>query len=160
MAKAATSAADFRLTGDKQLDAIFAGLPMKVQKQVLRPALRSAAKIVHAAAKNNAPVKTGALRRSLKVRAGKRTRKNLVRAVVQTGASDNLFKGKTYYGAFQEFGWKSGKRGSSSRRQISGKHYIQAAYDSTAATAKEQALEEIKKGIEFAAWEIRNNALS
>lgn len=134
------------LTGDKKLDRLFSSLPKKVQGKVIRPALREAAKIISAKAKTNAPVDTGLLRESLRVRAGKRTRKNVIRVLVQTEAG--FYKGKTFYGAFQEFGHRQGSRKLGNARQmIEGKHYIKRAYDSTANRAKAAAQQLIINGI-------------
>jgi hypothetical protein len=38
-----------------------------------------------------------------------------------------FFRGDEFYGAFQEFGWKAGKRGRFNRRSIPGKHFMQRA---------------------------------
>ncbi len=61
------------------------------------------------AVKRNAPRATGRLARSIRLRAMKRSRSR-VGARITTNAYDNLYQGKTFYAAFQEFGWKTGKR--------------------------------------------------
>lgn len=49
---------------------------------------------------------------------------------VTTSATDNLYSGKTFYGAFQEFGWKTGSRKSTGARvQIEGKNFMKRAAD-------------------------------
>lgn len=140
------AAMTFKLTGDKRLDRKFAALPMKVEKKILRQALRPAAKLILDSARQNAPVDTGALRKSLAVRAGKRTRKGTVRVQVQT--SDGMFTGKTFYGAFQELGHHRGKRSlGSGRPMIPGKHYIKRAFDSRKFAAQVLAQSLIAEGI-------------
>lgn len=78
-------------------------------RAAIRKALRAGAKATQKVAKGSLPKKTGKLRRSLKVRAIKRSRKKLG-VTVTTGADGSAFKGKAFYGGFQEFGWKTGKR--------------------------------------------------
>lgn len=100
--------AEFSVTGVKELDAVMKEFTPAVQKQILRSATRQAAKPVMELARAWAPHETGALERSIKVRALKRSRKNkdTVGARVVTSESDNLFQGDQFYGAFQEFGTK------------------------------------------------------
>lgn len=91
------------ITGDKELDALFRAFPSKVRRRLLRGALAKAAAVVLAEAKLLVPVRTGLLKRSLKVGAG-RPRRYLVTRGVQT--QGGLFRGKTFYGGMQEFGTK------------------------------------------------------
>lgn len=107
----------------------------KLRRKVLSKAARTAMRPVLAAAKANSPHKTGSLRQSLRMRALKRNRRG--RVGVRVGTSRQWFKGDEFYGAFQEFGWKSGKRMRKSqvdagiqdnRKQIPGKHYVENAY--------------------------------
>jgi len=122
-------------------------LPAKVQNQILTRALRAGAKDVLPTAKQLAPKDTGTLRKSLKVRVLRATRKGVKKLDVTTNKSNNLYTGKTFYGAFQEFGWKSGKRGkSNSRRPIAGKHFLEQAH----ALKGPLALKTIE--IELATW--------
>jgi HK97 gp10 family phage protein len=78
-------------------------------KSAIRKASREALKPVVAEAKANAPVRSGALRRSIRLRSITRSRSR-IGARVTTSAKDNAFKGRTYYGGFLEYGWKAGKR--------------------------------------------------
>lgn len=75
-------------------------------KNALRTGLRAGAKRILSAVKAYAPVDTGALEESLKVRAIKRSRKNKdsVGVTIGTRASDNLFVGETFYAGMQEWG--------------------------------------------------------
>ena len=61
-------------TGLAGVDAKLAILPGKIQTSILRKAMRKTAKQIQGDAKKAAPRETGDLRRSLKVRAGKRSR--------------------------------------------------------------------------------------
>jgi HK97 gp10 family phage protein len=116
----------------KQLAAVrrmLALLPKRIRNKVLRQELRKAAKALVAPSKAATPVRTGKLRKSVKVRAAK-----VKRGVgVNVGYSDKNFVGDTFYGAFLEFGWKIGKRQSSAatrqgipdtRREVPGKRYL------------------------------------
>jgi HK97 gp10 family phage protein len=59
--------ADQTIVGGRQLDAMLQSLPVKVEKNILRAALRAGAAVFREQAKANAPVESGALRRSIKV---------------------------------------------------------------------------------------------
>lgn len=108
------------LLGDKQLAAVFAGLPAKVQKAVERKSIRVASKIVLTALKQAAPVYSGPalkhvipglIRDSIKVRALKRKPTRLgVRVFEDTrreAAKRGLDLGKGYYPASYEYGTPS-----------------------------------------------------
>lgn len=150
----------FQLTGDKYLDKLFQTLPKRVQKKVLRKPLREAVKAVKPGVEAKTPVKSGKLKKSYKVRAGKRSRrrKDQVNVVLLTGK--DLFKGAEFYGAFQELGFKLGSRKQihkvlgprglikvDPRRQIPGKHFMKEGMKAREAQAKQIALEGIKEGI-------------
>lgn len=143
----------YKLEGAQELLARLKVLPSKMPKKIFKKALRAGAKIVLAEAKKNAPVKTGALRKSLKVRAG-RAGKNRVSMLVSTRRGD--FKGNEFYGAFQEFGWKAGKRkgkhgrafAGDKRKKIEGKHYIERAYDSKKKAATDAVIAELRAGLD------------
>lgn len=101
------------LTGSEELNRKLATLKGPQQKAALRKASRTALKPVADQAKANAPKRSGRLRRSIKVRALKRSRSRIGSRVTSSG-TDNNFKGRTFYGAFQEFGWKAGRRATNS----------------------------------------------
>ena len=119
-----------QLVGDKELSRALHALPITVAKSVLRPALRAGAKESLGAIKRRAPRDTGALARSLKVRAAQRSRTHFG-AGVRIG--EGYFKGDTFYGAFQELGWKTGKRGSGNRRQIPGRRFMRGGLEESKA---------------------------
>lgn len=130
-------------------------LDKKVRLKVVSKALRAGAKVIQQRAKANAPVRTGILKRAITVRAskyiGKRKKQRGEVAInAQIGAGN--FKGKTFYGAFQEFGWKSGWRGQKrGRKQIEGKHFMQRAGDQSKSEVLAVILSTLKAGIEEAA---------
>lgn len=139
----------FQLTGDKELDRKFQELPAKVEKKVLREALRPAAKIILAQAKSNAPVLTGNTKESLKVRAAKRSRRTKNYVGIQVVTGKDFFQGQTFYAAFEEFGHRIGpRRLGDARKQFPGVHFIEHAYEQKADEAKALALKLIAEGIE------------
>jgi HK97 gp10 family phage protein len=92
----------FKLKGADKLLAALKDLEPKLAKGVLSKAMRAGAKPILETAKAMAPVDTGDLRRSLKIRAIKRNRKGRVGVVIST--DKGFFKGDTFYAAFHEFG--------------------------------------------------------
>lgn len=75
----------------------------KFAKKALRSAIRKGGKPMLAAIKARAPVDSGDLEESLKLKAIKRTRTG-VGVTIGTSAYNSLFQGEQFYGAFQEFG--------------------------------------------------------
>lgn len=139
-------ATSIRITGASAIQRAFKELPPRLAKKVIRQALRAGAKVVQAEAKADAPVETGKVKKAIKVRAGKSRKKNVIAMAVIIGQGD--FQGETFYGAFENFGWKTGKRGSSNRRQVPGKHFMDRALSEKAAAAKEIITGLILEGIE------------
>lgn len=78
-----------QLEGFEELSRTFNSLARGVQGKIIRPALREGAKIVRDEAARRVPVDTGRLRKSLKVRALKRSRK-FVGFQITTGTQDEL----------------------------------------------------------------------
>ncbi len=70
-----------RFEGATELEAAFNALALGAQKKVFRPALRAGGKVILTAVKARVPRKTGNLRRSLKLRASRRSRKRIGVAV-------------------------------------------------------------------------------
>lgn len=97
------------LTGSEELNRKLGELSSKQAKEAIRKAARPALQPTLAAARANAPKRSGRLQRSIKIRAIKRSRSR-IGARVTTAKSDNQFSGKTFYAAFQEWGWKTGSR--------------------------------------------------
>jgi len=75
MAKTGLSV-NIEVLGDKALQKALNALPITMERKIVTQALRKAAKPVLATAKARCPVKTGALRKSLKLRAIKRRKGN------------------------------------------------------------------------------------
>ncbi len=98
-------------------------------KGPIRKGARAAAKLFQQKIKPTVPKKTGKLKKALKVRAGKSTKK-YVGAWVTTGDPrvKNLNSGAAFYGSFLELGSKSGSRKSKNRRQIPAKPFMRPAF--------------------------------
>lgn len=128
---------DVSIVGIPELQANLKSLPDRIQKKVLRPALREAGNTILKRVKQQVPRKSGALAKSLKLRTVKQKRgtKNVVFQVI-TGAA--LFTGKTYYGGFLELG----------TAKIQARHFIAQAFQTSASSANAAAVLRLKEGIE------------
>lgn len=87
---------DFQLTGLAELNEILQTLPAKIEANVLRGAMRAGQKVILEAAKANVPVKSGALRDSLKIKTS--TRKGKASATLVAGDK------RAFYAHMVEFG--------------------------------------------------------
>lgn len=106
----------------------------KVEKKVIRKGLREGAKEVLAAARAEAPERSGILKKNIKIRSGRGSKGTIV-LTVGVGAKD--FKGPTFYASFILFGWHSGPRRLGDARKFNQpNNFLQRAFDST----KEQAV--------------------
>ena len=101
-------AVDISELGDEQLSKNLAQIERAVQKKIVRKALRKAAKeIILPHAKALAPVDTGRLRKSLKIRAAKRSR-NRIGVKLEAGTREKLgipADAKGYYPLALELGY-------------------------------------------------------
>lgn len=122
------------VTGIKEIDAALKQLERKEARKVFAKATREAAKVVQKLAVAGAPVDTGLLARSLKVRSTKKL-KNAVGAEVRTG--DQEFGGETFYGSFQEYGTS----------KIPPQGFLRKAYDAGKKRAAQVMEAEAKKGL-------------
>jgi HK97 gp10 family phage protein len=112
-----------------KINRMLIALPKRIRNKILREELRKGAKTLLPASKAATPARTGKLRRSVKVRAVKRSRKSVG---VLVGYNDKAYAGDTFYGAFLEWGWKQGKRPSravrggelDNRKQIPGRRML------------------------------------
>lgn len=142
-----------KLVGDRKLIRKLERLEKKDARRAIRRGSRAGIKIVTAAVKAAAPVgATGQLRKAIRTRAAKRSRR-FIGAVTRLG--EGYFKGETFYGSFQEFGWHSGKRRGKgkpdNRKWIEGKHFMEEAAKRVGKTAGDVAIRQMRFEIEQAA---------
>lgn len=124
------------VTGIDEIDRRLKDLEPKLQRKVIRQAMREGMKLVRDEAKRNAPVRTGMLRRAIKVRGATKPRRGVVQVEVRVGEGD--FKGKTFYAAFVEYGSKDAP----------GRHYMLNSYVHAGPQAKQAAIAAILRGID------------
>lgn len=131
-------------------------LPRTVARRVITKAARTAMKPVMKAARDNAPTKTGAMRKAIKLYALKKNRRGNIGIMVALGSKKKWYAGDTFYGAFQEFGWKVGARsgvsktGTDTRKEIEGKHFVERAYQTHGERALRTFMTEVPREIEKA----------
>lgn len=94
---------DVRLEGADELKRALLELPRVVARKVVRQAAREAGRPIEAQAKREAPDDTGTLKRSIKLRAIKRTRK-LIGVTIRTGTPTELGNPVARYAGAQEYG--------------------------------------------------------
>ena len=121
-----------KVEGIDDVNAKLVQLEKRVAKQCIQKSLRAGAKIVQRQAIANVPVGTGNLKKSIKVRVGRRRKDGVVSIKVVTAEWTmpqlTSYK-KHYYGAFVEFGHKQGSRKlGDNRKDIEGKHFMENAY--------------------------------
>lgn len=153
---------EFPIVGAEKLRKQLAALGPRIAKKVIRQSLRQAGKIVQTEAKSNAPVDTGRLRKSIRVRAFKRSRKERIGINVQTNSTNNVFKGKTFYGGFLEYGFRRGKRSNEIKRaqkngrtlagdlrqQVPSRPFMKPAFESKKEQAGKMAVDLLRAGVE------------
>ena len=103
--------ATIAVKGLAELDKVLKSLPVDIERNVLRGALRAGQKVVQQAAVFNAPVQSGALRQSIKVKLNSRAQKRgIVRMDLKAG--DKM----AWYSHIIEFG--SGSRYTGTGRSV------------------------------------------
>lgn len=133
------------VTGIKGLDKALKALPAKIEKKVLRQAMRKGVKPIQAAAKANVPVRSGTLKKAIKVRAMKR-KKDRLGVLVIVGQGD--FKGETFYGAMIEYGHFAGKRGTPDRKFVEAKPFMRPAFETNKEAVGKETVRLIREGVE------------
>lgn len=104
------------IRGQKELFAKLSALKRGSFTKVVRAGLKAGANIAKEIIKANTPVDTGALKKAVKVRAGKRRQKGRITYLVSTSGKANLHTGSVFYGGFVEFGYHLGKRSNATRQ--------------------------------------------
>lgn len=122
------------VTGVKDIDRRLKLLTPALQKKVVRQAVRKSLKPVAAAVKAEAPVRTGATKAAVKVRARKSRKRDEIALEVRIGEGD--FKGEQFYAAFNQFG--------TSRQPAN--PFMTRAFQRTAKSARAEAIAAIRAG--------------
>jgi len=103
---------DIKIEGFEEVLKTFDTLDDKLQKKVMRPALRAGAKIIQKAAKRLSPTLSGKNKRFIKVKSLKRSRKT-IGVAIQTGTRQELGIPRDefgYYPMVLEFGSENQKK--------------------------------------------------
>ena len=98
-------ASESTIKGAKELFDFLNQLPLKVEKNIMRSALRAGASVIAKEAKTLAPVKMGGLKAS--IRTGSNAKKGGAEAYVRAGGRKNKAKSSdnsAFYAQFVEFG--------------------------------------------------------
>lgn len=139
-----------RLVGAAKLDRKLTRIGKKTGQKIARRALRAGGKIILAEAKSRAPTgEKGLIPPSLRLRGGKRSRRNrgYVHIVVATAAG--WFRGATFYAAFLEFGHFLGSRKLGARRTfVPPKPFVGPAYRVKRQQALRRIMRKLAVGIE------------
>jgi HK97 gp10 family phage protein len=137
--------------GLEDVERMLRGLEAGPGKKLVRASLRVGAKVISKAAKAGAPKRTRRLADSIRVRSGG-TKGARISVLVATSETDSMFKGDTFYGAFQEFGWNKaptwhgrgdgqihsrsrGTYGKGEATKMPGLHFMRKAADAAADAA-------------------------
>jgi hypothetical protein len=134
--------------GDAELAAQFDALAGRVQKKVLRDALRPAAKVIQQAVQGLIQSRTGTAAESLKVRAGKRSRRYPDRVTVNVITAGGWFRGLAFYFPFADLGHKAGSRKLGNRKKVPGRRWMARAVQSAGPEAMDLARRLIAEGIQ------------
>lgn len=90
--------AELQVKGLAELHKALQQVPEQLEKKVLRNALRAGANVMKKAAQDRVPVKSGALRKSIKVKTSARKGRYRLKATISAGDED------AYYAHMVEFG--------------------------------------------------------
>lgn len=133
-----------KIKGSPEALKMLTELGPKLARKHLRPALRAGAKIIRTEAQERAPVRTGALKKSIKVRAGKAKKKWSAVVLVQTRDGD--FAGEEFYGAIIHEGTVERVQKTTGRRvgKVEPMPYMRDAFDAK----KDEAEDAIAKRLE------------
>lgn len=141
------------VTGIPELDAKLRSLEPKLAKKIYRRSVRKAAKPVLDTARSLAPVESGDLKRSLKIRAMKRSRRNKHIVGVQVVTGKEWFKGDQFYAAFIEFGAPGHKFFGKGDAPLEPKPFMRPAHDANGSKVAEVFVSSMRQDLEEAARE-------
>ena len=132
---------NFKLVGAKNLDALIKHYAEGEMQKRMRRAVGRAARLVVKEAKARVPVRTGALRKSIKVdsrRARKRQREKGITGVwVKADWPNKEKKPGSYYAMVYEYG--------SQKRKIAARPFLHPAVEAKKSSVEEEIVKELKK---------------
>lgn len=134
MARKAGGGQSIIITGVPEIDRKLRTLEPRLQKKVVRQAMRAGMKLVESAARALAPRDSGQLAAGIKTRAA-RARRGTITIEVRVGEGD--FKGETFYGGFQEYGTKHQPAHA----------FMKPAFETKGEAARDATLSELLAGI-------------
>lgn len=113
-------------------------LPEKIEKRVLRAAVRQGANVIKKKAQEYVPIDKGDLKKSIKV-SGEKAKPGVIAFKVQP--TDNKKKGiSVFYGRFQEFGTS----------KMAAKPFMRPAYDEAGEDVINKVIDTVKSKIDEA----------
>lgn len=95
---------DTKIRGLAELDKVLSDLPVKMEANILRGALRAGAMVIQQAAQANVPTRTGRLRDTIRASAGIDKRVGRVTARVRAGGRKTKRSEGAFYAHMVEFG--------------------------------------------------------
>lgn len=133
------------ITGIRDIDKKLRTLEPRLQKKVLRQAMRSGLKVQAAEVKAQAAVDTGLMRSSVKVRAVKRKKRGSISLEVAISAkTDGLVKqsanGGAFYPAIEQYG--------SEKQGRAADPFATRAFESKGEASRQVTIAQIRAGIE------------
>src|SRR5437660_46187 len=115
------------IRGLTEVSQAFKQMDRKTAIKVIRKSFRRALTPLKSRYAELAPKKTGALASSAKILSGG-VRRGLIRVRLVIGKG--AYRGDTFYGSFQELGWKVGSRKlGDKRKKVIAKHFLRQTYE-------------------------------
>ena len=131
--------------GLQQVRDAFEKLTGEQQTESMKAAFERGANTIAGLARGFAPVKSGLLRESIRVKTTRRLGNVYTRVLIGSG----WYQSDSFYAAFQEFGYHHGSRKLGNAREwIPGKKYMRLAVQMTEGTVPEQICKDIADAIE------------
>ncbi len=112
-------------------------------RKIARKALRRGGKVVQREVMSLAPVKSGMLKRNIKVRAVKSKKKGAAR--IQVGMAKKFFTGPFFYAGMVVFGHLTGKRGSANRHKVEPNRFMEKGYENSKSAALNEMTDAFKE---------------
>lgn len=135
-----------RIKASKDVQKMLTDLPPKVVKGYMRKALTKAARVVQGEAKLRAPVKSGALKKQIKIRAGKSRSKWAARMKVQivgNGTADAFYGTMVESGTVERVQKKTGRNVG----RVVGREFLHGAFNDRKSEAEDIIAESLAEAV-------------